>query len=277
MQDMLKDKVAIITGSTSGMGEATAIDFAREGAKVVICGRNAQRAQEVVDRIVADGGEAVTFGTFDVEDMDSIKSTVAKTVEKFGRIDILAAFAGATFNNREDLTDDEMYEKTFAVNTKGVFDTVFAVIPTMKKQQSGNIILCSTNGAFNPITTPFEYHMAKGACESLAVNLAFDLAPDGIRVNCIKPGAIVTPFWDKLMPDSPERDALFDGIAGTEVPLGRMGTPQDISGVALFFASDLSAYVTGLCMYVAGGQGYIYSKNQGFLFGKVDMGKDMEE
>ena len=103
MKDMLKDKIAIVTGATSGMGTAIAVDFAREGAKVVVCGRNQDKAKAVVDQIVSEGGEAVTFGVFDVEDTDSIKMTVDKTMEKYGRIDILAAFAGGTFNNRQDL------------------------------------------------------------------------------------------------------------------------------------------------------------------------------
>lgn len=277
MKDMLKDKIAIVTGATSGMGTATAVDFAREGAKVVVCGRNQDKAKAVVDQIVSEGGEAVTFGVFDVEDTDSIKMTVDKTMEKYGRIDILAAFAGGTFNNRQDLTAKEMYDKTVSVNMTGTYDTVFAVVPIMKEQKSGNIIICSSNGAFNPTTTPYDYHMSKGACEALTVNLAFDLAPLGIRVNCIKPGPIVTGFWDELLPEGPERDALFEGISSLEVPLHRMGTPEDISGVALFFASELSAYVTGLCMYVAGGTGYIFSENQSFINGKAATGKAMEE
>ena len=89
-----------------------------------------------------------------------------------------------------------------------------------------------------------------------------DLAKYGIRVNCVKPGPIVTPFWDELMEDGPERRAMLDNIANIEVPLGRVGTAEDIAGPTLFFASDLSAYVTGLCMYVTGGMGYVYSFNQ---------------
>jgi NAD(P)-dependent dehydrogenase (short-subunit alcohol dehydrogenase family) len=107
--------------------------------------------------------------------------------------------------------------------------------------------------------------MAKGACESLTVNLATEVAPLGIRVNCIKPGPIATAFWDELMDDGPDREALFKGIASREVPMERLGTAEDVAGPALFFASELSAYITGLCLYVGGGMGYVYSHGQSFL------------
>ncbi len=126
------------------------------------------------------------------------------------------------------------------------------------------IIICSSNGAFNPTAPAYEYHMAKGACESLTVNLAMDLAKYGIRVNCIKPGPIATNFWNELMGEGSNdaQAAVLKGIADIEVPLGRIGHADDIAGPALWFASDLSAYITGLCLYVGGGMGYVYAYNQ---------------
>lgn len=259
MKDMLKDQVAIVTGGASGMGEATAKLYAKEGAKVVIADFNAEKAQKVVDEIIADGGVARFYHPVDVSDSDQVESVVEKTVEEFGRIDILAAFAGKTFDGDPNLTQQECLEKTTAVNQWGMYYCCFAVVPHMKKQKSGKIIICSSNGAFNPTAPAYEYHMAKGACESLCVNLAMDLAKFGIRVNCIKPGPIVTPFWDELNVEGEAREKMFKGIAEIEVPLGRLGTGDDIAGPALFFASELSSYVTGLCMYVAGGMGYVYS------------------
>lgn len=262
MKDMLKDQVAIVTGGTSGMGEATAKLYASEGAKVVVVGTNPKKAQKVVDDITAAGGVARFYQPVDVSKREEIEAVVAKTIEEFGRIDILAAYAGRTFDGDPNLTQEEVLEKTTAVNQWGMYYTCFAVVPQMKKQKSGKIIICSSNGAFNPTAPAYEYHMAKGACESLTINLAMDLAKFGIRVNCVKPGSIVTPFWDELMEDGPERRAMLKGIADIEVPLGRTGTPEDVAGPALFFASDLSAYVTGLCMYVAGGMGYVYAFGQ---------------
>jgi len=115
--------------------------------------------------------------------------------------------------------------------------------------------------------------MAKAACESLTVNLAMELAPLGIRVNCLKPGAIRTSFWDELA-SGEELESLLSGIAAHEVPLGRVGTAEDIAGPALFLASDLSSYITGLCLYVGGGIGYVYSHQQSFLLGKTPTGQN---
>jgi NAD(P)-dependent dehydrogenase (short-subunit alcohol dehydrogenase family) len=262
MVDMLKGQVAIVTGGDSGMGEATAKLYAKEGAAVVIVCRNPQKAQRVIDEISAFGGTARFYQSVDVSNREDIEAVAAKTIEEFGRIDILAAFAGKTFDGDPKLTQDEMLRKTTEVNMYGMYWTCFAVVPQMKKQKSGKIIICSSNGAFNPTAPAYEYHMAKGACESLTVNLAIDLAKFGIRVNCIKPGPIITPFWDELMADNPARDSMLRGIAEIEVPLGRTGVADDIAGPALFFASELSSYVTGLCMYVAGGMGYVYAYGQ---------------
>ena len=262
MVDMLKDQVAIVTGGTSGMGEAVAKLYASEGAKVVVVGRSEKKANRIVDEITAAGGTARFYQSVDVSKKADIEAVVAKTIEEFGRIDILAAFAGQTFDGGDTMTMDEVLVRTTEVNQYGMYYSCFAVIPQMKKQKSGKIIICSSNGAFNPTAPAYEYHMAKGACESLTVNLAMDMAKHGIRVNCIKPGPIVTPFWVELMEDGPERREMLKGIAEIEVPLQRTGTAEDVAGPALFFASDLSSYVTGLCMYVAGGMGYVYAYGQ---------------
>ena len=262
MTDMLKDQVAIVTGGASGMGEATAKIYAKEGAKVVIADFNPKNAQKVVDEIIAAGGVARFYQPVDVSDRAQVESIVEKTIEEFGRVDILAAYAGKTFDGDPNMTQQECLEKTTAVNQWGTYYSCFAVVPLMKKQKSGKIIICSSNGAFNPTAPAYEYHMAKGACESLCVNLAMDLAKFGIRVNCIKPGPIITAFWDELMEAGEERTKMLQGIADIEVPLGRTGTADDIAGPALFFASELSSYVTGLCMYVAGGMGYVYAYGQ---------------
>lgn len=271
MNAMLKDRVAIVTGATSGMGAAIAKLYASEGAAVVIGGRSEDKGGMLSAEINGSGGVARYYGPMDVTSEESIKATVDATIGEFGQIDILAAFAGQTFDG-DDLGVRESFNLTMNSNLLSTFNTVFAVLPYMKERRSGKIILCSSNGAFNPTTPAYLYHMAKGACESLTVNLAMDVAPLGIRVNCIKPGAIETPFWDELAKQGADIDALLKGIAATEVPLGRIGKPEDIAGPALFLASDLSAYITGLCLYVAGGGGYVYSHAQSFILGKTPTG-----
>jgi NAD(P)-dependent dehydrogenase (short-subunit alcohol dehydrogenase family) len=264
MKDMLKDRVAIITGATSGMGEATARLFAKEGALVIIGGRSVEKGTRIADEINADGGVARFYNSLDITKQETIDAMVDATIAEFGRIDILAAYAGQTFDSY-GLEPWDQYSKTMDANMTGTYRTVFAIVPHMKERGSGSIILCSSNGAFNPTTPAYDYHMAKAACESLAVNLATELAPSGIRVNCLKPGPIVTAFWDELLDEGEARSMLFAGIAKREVPMERMGTPEDIAGPALFFASDLSKYITGLLLYVGGGMGYIYSHGQSFL------------
>lgn len=265
MIDMLKDKIAWVTGASSGMGEATALTFAREGATVIVGGGSNRAASEaLVKQIESEGGRARFYGPLDVSDYNNIKEHVGKIIAEFGRIDILACFAGKSFDN-DSLDKETHYRRTFEVNMTGTYHCCMEVFPYMKAQRSGSIIICSSNGAFNPTTPAYEYHMAKGACESLARNLALEGAPLGVRVNCIKPGCILTKFWNELIEDEKERIAFTNKIAQKEVPLKRVGTAQDIANVALFFASELSGYVTGLNMYVGGGQGYIYSSSQSFL------------
>ncbi|HWQ79325.1 MAG TPA: SDR family oxidoreductase [Anaerovoracaceae bacterium] len=263
MQSILKDKVAIVTGATSGMGRAVARLYAQEGAKVIVGGRNVERGKKVADEINAAGGTARFYGSLDIAKRDTVEAMVKSTIDEFGCIDILAAFAGQPFDGDPGMPVEEVLAKTMNLNAAGTYWTVLAVIPHMKARKSGSIILCSSNGAFNPTAAAYEYHMAKGAIESLTVNLATDLSNKSIRVNCIQPGPIATEFWDELVPAGPARDGLFNAIAGKEVPLERMGTGDDIAGPALFLASDkLSGYITGLRLYVAGGMGYIYSHGQ---------------
>ena len=273
MKDMLLNQVALVTGATSGMGEAVAKLYAKEGAAVIIGGRRTDKGNKLAADICAGGGVARYYGSMDVTNDDSIRATVDAALNEFGKIDILAAFAGKTFDS-EGNSAKENYDKTMEANLEGTYKTVFSVVPHMKERKSGKIILCSSNGAFNPTTPAFVYHMAKGACESLTVNLAMEVAPLGIRVNCIKPGPIKTPFWDEFAMDSAEIESLLSGIAAKEIPMGRIGLPDDIAGPALFFASELSSFITGLCLYVCGGAGYIYSHAQSYIFGKTSTGAE---
>ena len=268
---MLKGQVSLVTGAAGGMGQAVSRLFASEGATVVIGDINESLGTALAAEICASGNDARFYCPMDVTDEASINNIVDLTIGEFGRIDILATFAGKTYDG-DGLSEKENYELTMKANMTGTYNTVFAVVPHMKERRSGKIIISSSNGTFNPTTPAYTYHMAKAACESLTVNLAMELAPLGIRVNCIKPGAINTPFWDELASQGADIESILTGIATFEVPMGRVGTPEDIAGPALFLASELSSYITGLCLYVGGGIGHIYSHSQSFLLGKTPTG-----
>ena len=135
-----------------------------------------------------------------------------------------------------------------------VFLVTMSVLPSMKKNNYGKIIYISSMGAVSPCVSVLHYHTAKAGILGLTKNLAFELAPKNIYVNAIVPGPVDTTFWDALVPAGPAREALFSAIAKKEIPLEKIGRPEDIAGPSLFLASGLSDYVTGQILYVAGGQ-----------------------
>ncbi|MBT2700079.1 SDR family oxidoreductase [Bacillus sp. ISL-40] len=264
---LLKDKIAVITGGAKGMGEATSKKFAEQGATVVIADLDFNAARIVSENIQTGGGQARAYNQVDVTDQSTIKTTVDRTIEEFGRIDILVNCAGGTFgaNGSSENINMNDWDRTMKLNLNGTLNPIMEILPYMKKQKSGKIVNFSSIGAFNAYTVVLHYHAAKGAVESLTHNLAFELAPLGIHANVISPGPIMTPFWDELMPPGPERDQFTEALANKEVPMQRMGTAEDIAGVCLFLASDLSDYVTGQKINVGGGMGNIISHNSTFL------------
>jgi 3-oxoacyl-[acyl-carrier protein] reductase len=159
LEKMLSGQVALITGATSGMGEAVARLFAKEGAAVIIGGRSVNKGNALAKEINESGGVARYYGALDVTSESSNKETVDKTIAEFGKIDILATFAGKTFDG-EGLDAKTSYDKTIESNLTGTYNTVFAVLPYMKEKKSGKIVICSSNGAFNPTTPAYSYHMA---------------------------------------------------------------------------------------------------------------------
>lgn len=252
----------MVTGGASGMGEATVRLFAKEGAKVVIGDINVQKG-EALAKELNDAGYTVRFyGKMDITKKEDIDFNVQKMIDEFGRIDIFCQYAGGEIgsNFNTDNIHMEVWDATMDRNLKGNVMCYFAIVPYMKKRHSGSIIFCSSNGAMNPPLVTYAYHAAKAGMESMTVNAAFELCRYGIRVNCIIPGPIMTPFWDEVFPKEmpmAEREKFLNDLANTEVPMGRLGRPEDIANVALYYASDLSGYVTGQRTFVGGGMGYI--------------------
>jgi NAD(P)-dependent dehydrogenase (short-subunit alcohol dehydrogenase family) len=252
---LLEKRVAVITGSASGMGKAMALRFAREGSDIVVADLQSDKAQGVVKQIKSLGRKAIAVKA-DISRSKDIKAMIEESVQAFGKIDILVNNAGAAGGGSLENSDEDEWDYVLALNLKGAFIACKAAVPYMKKQGYGKIIMLSSMGAVRPSVSVLAYHSAKAGIIGLTRNLAFELAPSNIYVNCIVPGPIETPFWDPLSKgmSQEQKQAFFAALAKKEVPLGRMGTPEDIAGPALFFASDLSSYVTGQVMCVAGGQ-----------------------
>lgn len=247
----LDGKVALITGGTSGIGSATAIRFAKEGAAVAITGRDIGRGNKVVEEISKNGGDAL-FIQSDVCLAADCRNAVDKTLERFGKIDILFNNAGV-FHPKTipDCTEQE-WDETIDSSLKGAFLMSKYSIPSMIEHGGGSIIHTSSGWGILGGDKAAAYCAAKGGLIVMAKAMAIDHGPDGIRVNCVCPGDVLTPM---LHDDAEKRGMTWDDYsAGAgDRPLGRIGTVDDIADAVLFLASDESSFVTGDSLVVDGG------------------------
>ncbi len=245
----LKDKVAIVTGSTSGIGVGIARLFAAEGAKVVICGRREEKGQTVVDSITKEGGEA-TYHFMDITVTESIEQLLADTQEKFGRIDVLvnnAANVGLK-DGRVDELSLEMWDNIFQSDLRGTFYTTKCVLPYMQKNETGgSIINIGSMASCGGDLGSTAYACAKAGVDMLTQSTALQYGKQDIRCNCVRPGLIVTPENDAYVPQ-----ALKD-IFLSNIMVNRYGCPEDIGHMCVYLASDESNYVTGQVFTVDGG------------------------
>ena len=247
----LKDKVALITGGTSGIGEATALLFAAEGATVAITGRNEQRGGTVVERIAAGGGESV-FLQADVSLAADCRRAVDETLRAFGRIDILFNNAGVFYPQTALECSEREWDEQIDVNLKGTFLMSKFALPTMIAQGSGVIINNASGWGIVGGDHAVAYCASKGGVVLMTKAMAIDHGAQGIRVNCVCPGDVETPM---LPADAKMRGLKWeDYIAGCAVrPLGRVGTVEEIAKAVLFLASDDSSFMTGAALVVDGG------------------------
>jgi NAD(P)-dependent dehydrogenase (short-subunit alcohol dehydrogenase family) len=247
----LKGKVAIITGAGSGIGRATALLFAREGAKVVVADLVAATGEETVAEIKANGGEAIPVQV-DVSKAEQVERMVQRTVEIFGRLDILFNNAGLTLPAMVTETSEEVWQKSIDVNLKGVMLGCKYAIPEMQKAGGGAII--NTASMLGLVASPRQapYCAAKGGVVLLTKQIAIDYARDNIRVNCICPSEVDTPMHRQFIAASPDPEATKKRLL-ERIPLNRVARPEEIAAAALFLASDDSSYVTGVALPVDGG------------------------
>lgn len=242
----IRNKVALVTGAGSGIGRATAILLAQEGARVIVADLNQSSGKGVVATIRQHGGEA-TFVRVDVSQEEDVKRMVSIAVETYGRIDILVNNAGILLTGTVvDLSEDE-WDRLIAVNLKGVFLCSKHVIPVMRAGGGGAIVnIASTQGLVG-VRNGAGYCASKGGVVALTRAMALDHIADNIRVNCVCPGAVDTPLLRNI--SSPED---LEKIS-REVPIGRLAAPEEIASVVLYLASSETSFVTGAVWTVDGG------------------------
>ena len=247
----LKDQVAVITGGTSGIGEATALLFAKEGARVAITGRSHERGAAVVQQIKQQGGDAL-FIRADVSLASDCRRAAEETVRAFGRLDILFNNAGVFYPQTALECSEREWDEQIDVNLKGTFLMSKFALPVMIAQERGVIINNSSGWGLVGGDHAVAYCASKGGVVLMTKAMAIDHGRQGIRVNCICPGDVETPMlpadakmrglsWERYLKDCNNR------------PMGRIGRPDEIAKAVLFLASDESSFITGAALAVDGG------------------------
>ena len=247
----LYGKVALITGGGTGIGRACAILFAKEGARVAVAGRRKPPLEAVVREIEAAGGEALA-AICDVTDRKSAEAAVAVTTRRFGRLDILVNNAGAVVVANVEQTSDEDWTRVLSVNLTGTFLVSRAALPELRKAGGGSILNIGSILGLISRKQRAAYSAAKAGVAGLTRAMALDHAHENIRVNCICPSIIETELGLQSMAQSPDPEAERKRRAA-EIPLGRLGKPEDVAQMALYLASGESAWVTGAALPLDGG------------------------
>jgi glucose 1-dehydrogenase len=252
----LIDKVAIITGSSQGIGRAIAVRYAQEGADVIInYSRSVGGAEEALREVEAAGRRGLIVQA-DMSKTDDIRRLFATAIERFGRVDVLVNNAGVeTHAPFWDVTERD-YDRVLNVNLKGVFFATQEMVKHLRQtNRRGKIVNISSVHEELPFPNFTAYCVSKGGLKMLTRNLSVELGPLGININNIAPGAIETPINTKLLNDPVKLNALL-----SQIPLGRLGQPGDVAGLATFLASDDADYVTGSTFFVDGGLTWHYEE-----------------
>lgn len=238
-------KVALVTGGTSGIGKAAAIAFAGAGAKVVLSGRREKEGEQVVAEIKKLGGEAA-FVSGDIAKDADVKAMVKFAVGKFGKIDIAFNNAGVEWVGPLEQATEAEYRRVFDTNVWGVLNSMRQEIPVMLKNGGGTIVNTSSVAGHIGFPQISVYIASKHAVEGLTKSLALEFAKQNIRINAVAPGPIVTEMWDRFAGEAK------DQIIAT-VPVGRVGTAEQIAAAVLYLSSDAAKFTTGTSLVVDGG------------------------
>jgi meso-butanediol dehydrogenase/(S,S)-butanediol dehydrogenase/diacetyl reductase len=247
----LKDKVCIITGGGSGIGRASALLFAREGARLAVADKRLQAAEAVASECTGEGAQALPVEV-DVARAIDVQRMVAATVAAFGRLDVLVNNAGYGIAGSVVETDEQAWDDLMAVNVRGVYLCCKYAIPAMKANGGGAIVNTASVVAAVGIRDRAAYCASKGAVAALTRAVAIDHVGDGIRCNAVAPGTVDTPYFDRILKTSADPAAVRRKLEERQL-LGRLGKPEEIAAAILFLAGDESRFATGTILTIDGG------------------------
>jgi meso-butanediol dehydrogenase / (S,S)-butanediol dehydrogenase / diacetyl reductase len=252
MEPPLQGKVVIVTGAASGIGRASALLFARNGSKVVVSDIDDEGGQRTVEEIAKEGGDALFVRT-DVSLASDAKKCVEAAVKKFGRLDCLFSNAGINPVGTVADTAEELWDKVLDTNLKSTYLMCKYAIPEMKKAGKGAIVCTASVDGVLALPNEAAYIASKGGIISLVKAMAVDHAKENIRVNCILPGAIRTPLYEKFARESQGFDMSSGDPQADQHAMGRIGEPDEVAQVVMFLLSDSPTFVTGAIIPVDGG------------------------
>ncbi|MFV0605274.1 MAG: SDR family NAD(P)-dependent oxidoreductase [Niabella sp.] len=245
----LTNKVALITGGGSGIGKAVCLLFAKAGAHVIVADLNETAATQTVEEITNSGGKADCIVVNVSQQKDVVEGFSTLNV-----LDILVNSAGISHIGKADTTNSEDFDRVYQVNVKGVYNTIYAAIPIMKKSNGGVILNLASIASSVGLNDRFAYSMSKGAVLAMTLSVAKDYIHDNIRCNCISPARVHTPFVDGFLAKNyPGKEKeMFEALSKTQ-PIGRMAKPEEIAGLILYLCSDAASFITGTDYPIDGG------------------------
>lgn len=247
----LKDKVAIITGASAGIGRAAALLFAREGARVIVVDLD-RSGLETLSRQISDAGGTACSAVADVSKAADVERCVSEALQRFGTIDILFNNAGVVPHGKIDETSEEEWDRVMAVNVKSMYLFCHNVIPVFRNNGRGIILNTASATVMRTVTDRACYNASKGAVLALTRSMALDYVRDNIRVNCICPGTVDTPSLRQRLAAFPDPAEAHKNFIARQ-PMGRFGTAEEIAEAALYLVSDRAAFVTGQAFSIDGG------------------------
>lgn len=247
----MSNKVLIVSGGASGLGLAAGVKFAKHGYDIVLVDIDEPKGKKAEQQIQALGVDAL-FCRCDISDWEQVQQAAARTKEKFGRADALVNNAGLEIRGSILQCTEEDWDRTYQINLKGIYHMARAFVPLMIEQGAGAIVNTGSILGFRTVGERAAYSSSKGAIDTLTRTMAFDLADQKIRVNCVAPGAIDTPLLRGSINDSPD-PAETERFLGARSVFHRLGKPEEVANVMYFLASDEASFVTGATYFVDGG------------------------